>query len=247
MRQRDGQHDQARPPRSTMSIARLTHGVEALQRHVVEVDDRDAVEILEPRPQRDELQQVGHDLDVDALAARRLDRRSSICVVLVERQRDVELVDRARAAQISPASRRACRAAAGRGSRGGRRRRGRRRTRRSGSPAPGARESCRRRARPSSPAPAIRIRLRPMPARQRRSSAWRTSSREAKVSATFRTRNSAQTSCDTSSAPRSFSRVGDVVGLEVQRGHDAEDDGDDAADEDREEVVDARAVPRGAR
>ena len=48
------------------SIARLTHAVEALQRHVVDVDDRDAVEIFEPRAQRDDLQQVGHDLDVDA-------------------------------------------------------------------------------------------------------------------------------------------------------------------------------------
>ena len=37
-------------------------------------------------------------------------------------------------------------------------------------------------------------------------------------------------------------RVGDVVGLEVQRRDDAEDDGEDAADEHVEEVVDARAA-----
>ena len=36
--------------------------------------------------------------------------------------------------------------------------------------------------------------------------------------------------------------VGDVVRLEVQRGDDAEHDGEDAADEDGEEVVDARAA-----
>ena len=36
--------------------------------------------------------------------------------------------------------------------------------------------------------------------------------------------------------------VGDVVGLDVERGDDAEDDGEDAADEDGEEVVDARAA-----
>ena len=37
-------------------------------------------------------------------------------------------------------------------------------------------------------------------------------------------------------------RVAHVVGLEVQRGPHAEDDRDDAADEDREEVVHARAA-----
>ena len=81
----------------------LEHAVEALQRHVVEVDDRDAVEVLEPGAQRDELQQVGHDLDVDALAARRLDQAEHLHV-LVERQRHVEVIDRARARMISSAS-----------------------------------------------------------------------------------------------------------------------------------------------
>ena len=38
----------------------------------------------------------------------------------------------------------------------------------------------------------------------------------------------------------SLQLVRDVVGLDVQRRDDAEHDGEDAADEDREEVVDAR-------
>ena len=36
--------------------------------------------------------------------------------------------------------------------------------------------------------------------------------------------------------------VGDVVGLEIQRADDADDDGEDAADQHVEEVVDARAA-----
>ena len=38
-------------------------------------------------------------------------------------------------------------------------------------------------------------------------------------------------------------RVGHVVGLKVQRADDAEDHGEDAADEDAEEIVDARPAP----
>ena len=53
-----------------MSIVRLSALLQPLQRHVVDVDDRDAVEVLEPRAQRDELEEVGHHLDVHALAAR---------------------------------------------------------------------------------------------------------------------------------------------------------------------------------
>ena len=70
----------------------LEHAVEAPQRHVVDVDDRNAVEILEPGAQRDDLQQVGHDLDVDDLAVGALDERQHLHV-LFERQRDVELID----------------------------------------------------------------------------------------------------------------------------------------------------------
>ena len=44
-------------------------GIDALKRHVVEVDDRNAVKILEPGAQRDELQQVRDDLDVHTFAA----------------------------------------------------------------------------------------------------------------------------------------------------------------------------------
>ena len=93
-----------------MSMRALDPGVEALQRHVVDVDDRQAVEILEAGAQRDELQEVGHDLDVDALAAGDVHEVEQLRVFL-ERQRDVEVIDAFRAAR----SRRpptACRAAA---------------------------------------------------------------------------------------------------------------------------------------
>ena len=71
----------------------LQDAVEAAQRHVVEADDRDAVEVLEPRAQRDELQQVGDDVDVDPFAVGRLDDAEHLDV-LFERQRDVEVIDR---------------------------------------------------------------------------------------------------------------------------------------------------------
>ena len=70
----------------------LQDAVEAAERHVVEADDRNAVEVLEPRPQRDELQQVGHDVDVDRLAIGRLDDAEHLDV-LFERQRDVDVID----------------------------------------------------------------------------------------------------------------------------------------------------------
>ena len=70
----------------------LQDAVEAAQRHVVEADDRDAVEVLEPRAQRDELQQVGDDVDVDAGAVGRLDQAEHLDV-LVERQRHIQVVD----------------------------------------------------------------------------------------------------------------------------------------------------------
>ena len=47
----------------------LGQRAEALQRDVVEVDDRDAVQVLDAGPQRDELQQVRDDLHVDQVAA----------------------------------------------------------------------------------------------------------------------------------------------------------------------------------
>ena len=70
----------------------LDHRVEALQRHVVDVDDGHAVEIFEPRAQREELHEVGHDLHVDHLAAGALDEVEHLHV-LVERQRDVQMID----------------------------------------------------------------------------------------------------------------------------------------------------------
>ena len=81
-----------------------------------------------------------------------------------------------------------------------------------------------------------------MPARQRRSSTSRISSRDENVSATFSTRKIAQTGCDTSKAPVARCRRAGEVGLHVERGDDAEDDREDAADEHGEEVVDARSA-----
>ena len=77
---------------STMSSAALDPGVEALQRHVVHVDDRQPVEVLEAGAQRDELQEVGHHLDVDVLAAGDLHQLEQLRVLL-DRQRDVEVID----------------------------------------------------------------------------------------------------------------------------------------------------------
>ena len=53
----------------------LEQAVEALQRHVVEADDRHAVEVLEAGAQGDELQEVRDDVDVDAFAVGCLDER----------------------------------------------------------------------------------------------------------------------------------------------------------------------------
>ncbi len=70
----------------------LQHAVEAAQRDVVDVDDRDAVEFLEAGAQRDHLDEVRHDLDLDDLAVGALDQPDHLHV-LVERQGDVELID----------------------------------------------------------------------------------------------------------------------------------------------------------
>ena len=106
----------------------LQHAVEAAQRHVVQADDRHAVEVLETRPQRDELQQVGDDVDVDAGAVGGFDERQHLDV-LVERQRDVEMVH-VLAPDHVVGLRRACREGGCRGSRCGPRcgRRGSRRS-----------------------------------------------------------------------------------------------------------------------
>ena len=98
--------------------------IEPLERDFVDVDDRQAVEILEPRAQGDELQQIGHDLDVDELAAGDVHQVEQLGVLL-ERQRDVEMIDALALGDLGDL-RRACRAAAGRGSRCDRPRRDRR-------------------------------------------------------------------------------------------------------------------------
>jgi hypothetical protein len=69
----------------------LDEAVEPLERDVVDVDDRDAVQVFEPRLQRDDLQQVGHDLDVDHLAADDLEQLQHPHV-LFGRQRHVEVI-----------------------------------------------------------------------------------------------------------------------------------------------------------
>jgi hypothetical protein len=56
------------------------------------IDDGEAVQVLEARAQRDELQEIGNHFDVDALAARDLDQIEQLRVLL-ERQRDVEVID----------------------------------------------------------------------------------------------------------------------------------------------------------
>ena len=72
--------------------AALEEAVEAAQRHVVQADDRNAVEIFEPRAQGDELQQVGNDVDFDRFPVGRLDDAEHLDV-LFERQRDVDVID----------------------------------------------------------------------------------------------------------------------------------------------------------
>ena len=88
---RHGQDDDGRCREHDVEAA-LDPGVDALERHVVHVDDRQAVEIFEPRAQGDELQDVGDDLDVDALAIRDLHEVEELGV-LFERQRDVQVID----------------------------------------------------------------------------------------------------------------------------------------------------------
>ena len=94
--QRDGadrnRQQRERAARDDHVDSALHDCIEALQRNVVDVDDRDAVEILEPRPERDDLQQIGHHLHVDALPARRFDQLEHLHV-LFGRQRDVKVID----------------------------------------------------------------------------------------------------------------------------------------------------------
>src|SRR5439155_5770648 len=71
----------------------LHDAVEALQRDVVDVDDGNAVEIFEPGPQRDHLQKIRHHLDVEHLAARAVDELEH-AHVLLGGKRDIQMIDR---------------------------------------------------------------------------------------------------------------------------------------------------------
>jgi hypothetical protein len=71
----------------------LDDAVEALKRNVVDVDDGNAVQILEARAKGDDLEEIGHDLDVDAFPARCL-KQLEHPHVLVRRQRDIQVIDR---------------------------------------------------------------------------------------------------------------------------------------------------------
>ena len=72
-------------------MTRLTALFSPWSGDVVDVDDRDAVEILEPCPEGDDLEKVWHDLDVDAFPVGHLDQVEHLGM-LVERQRDIQLV-----------------------------------------------------------------------------------------------------------------------------------------------------------
>src|SRR5262249_39970076 len=71
----------------------LHEGVDALETGLVDVDDRHAVEVLEPRAERDHLQDVRYDLDVDAFTAGDIQQLEQPDV-LFRRKRDVEVFDR---------------------------------------------------------------------------------------------------------------------------------------------------------
>ena len=69
----------------------LDHAVPAAQRDLAEADDRDPVEVFEDGLDGRVLDQVRHDLDVQALVADVLDQAQQLRMLL-EGQRDVELV-----------------------------------------------------------------------------------------------------------------------------------------------------------
>ena len=79
-------------PEMPTSIVRLSRLLKPRSGHVVQADDRHAVEVFEARAQRDELEEVRDDVDVDAFAARFLDEPEHLDV-LFERERDVEVID----------------------------------------------------------------------------------------------------------------------------------------------------------
>ena len=89
--QRDAEHDQGHARDGDVDRT-LEQTVEAAKRHVVQADDRNAVEVLQARAQRDELEEVWDDVDVDALATGLLDQAEHLHVLL-ERERDIQVID----------------------------------------------------------------------------------------------------------------------------------------------------------
>ena len=124
-------------PEIAKSMIALDGGIETLQRHVVDVDDRHAVEIFEARPQRDHLEKVRHHLHVHREAARAVEQLDH-AQVLIGRQRHVQMID-ALARRDVGGFVDAFRAAGGPDSQDDRRWRDRRRNRRSDSRARDAR------------------------------------------------------------------------------------------------------------
>ena len=76
----------------TTSMPRFRTLLKPAERDVVQADDRNAVEILEPRAQRNELQQVWHDVHFDGFAIGGLDNAEHLHV-LFQRKRDVDVID----------------------------------------------------------------------------------------------------------------------------------------------------------
>ena len=70
----------------------LDPGIEALERHIVDADDRQAVQILEARAKRNELQQIRDDLDLDTFAAGELHQVEELGMLL-EGQRHIQMID----------------------------------------------------------------------------------------------------------------------------------------------------------
>ena len=69
--QRDDEQDEQQRAETRDVHHALDHAAPALERDLVQADDRDAVEVLERGADRRVLDQVGHHLEVDALVAQR--------------------------------------------------------------------------------------------------------------------------------------------------------------------------------
>ena len=85
-RQDEGEEQQGHGAESEVHHA-LHHAVPAPERDLVQADDRDPVEVLEGGLDRGVLDQVGNDLDVDALVAYALDEAQQLRVLLEGQRR----------------------------------------------------------------------------------------------------------------------------------------------------------------